>query len=132
MTVNYIAAGKPILIEAGTPSYSNPDMGVHYASGAGHALEVRWPAATMTIEADAPLEIKQRLAPDSTLTGKQDNQLSYGPADAFIRGVECVHVPCDRVGRGQNPAKRGPFRHRSVVFRGRDPHVSGPIGSRTD
>ncbi len=34
--VNFIAQGKPILIEAGTPSYSNPDMGVHYASGAGH------------------------------------------------------------------------------------------------
>lgn len=34
--VNFIARGKPILIEAGTPSYSNPDMGVHYASGAGH------------------------------------------------------------------------------------------------
>ncbi|MFH1742839.1 MAG: heparinase II/III family protein [bacterium] len=34
--VNFIANGKPILIEAGTPSYSNPDMGVHYASGAGH------------------------------------------------------------------------------------------------
>ena len=34
--VNYIYRGKAILIEAGTPSYSDPDMGVHYASGAGH------------------------------------------------------------------------------------------------
>ncbi len=34
--INFIARGKPVLIEAGTPSYSNPDMGVHYASGAGH------------------------------------------------------------------------------------------------
>jgi hypothetical protein len=34
--VNLIFGGKAILIEAGTPSYSNPDMGVHYASGAGH------------------------------------------------------------------------------------------------
>ncbi len=34
--VNYIHRGRPILIEAGTPSYSNPDMGVHYSSGAGH------------------------------------------------------------------------------------------------
>ena len=34
--VNFIAGGRPILIEAGTPSYSNLDMGVHYASGAGH------------------------------------------------------------------------------------------------
>ena len=34
--VNYIYRGKAILIEAGTPSYSDPDMGVHYSSGAGH------------------------------------------------------------------------------------------------
>lgn len=34
--VNYIHRGKAILIEAGTPSYSNPDMNVHYSSGAGH------------------------------------------------------------------------------------------------
>jgi hypothetical protein len=34
--VNFILRGRPILIEAGTPSYSNPDMGVHYSSGAGH------------------------------------------------------------------------------------------------
>ena len=34
--VNVIHRGRAILIEAGTPSYSDPDMGVHYASGAGH------------------------------------------------------------------------------------------------
>ena len=34
--VNLIANGKPILIEAGTPSYSNLEMPSHYASGAGH------------------------------------------------------------------------------------------------
>ncbi|MFP4026607.1 MAG: heparinase II/III family protein [Candidatus Brocadiia bacterium] len=34
--VNYIAGGRPILIEAGTPNYSNPKMASHYASGAGH------------------------------------------------------------------------------------------------
>lgn len=34
--VNFIAHGKPILIEAGTPTYSNLDMGVHYSSGVGH------------------------------------------------------------------------------------------------
>jgi hypothetical protein len=34
--VNYIHGGRPILIEAGTPNYSNPDLSVHYASGVGH------------------------------------------------------------------------------------------------
>lgn len=34
--VNVIHKGRAILIEAGTPSYSNPVMGVEYASGAGH------------------------------------------------------------------------------------------------
>ena len=34
--VNYIARGKPILIEAGTPSYHHPLMPTHYASGVGH------------------------------------------------------------------------------------------------
>ncbi|MBN1345026.1 MAG: heparinase II/III family protein [Phycisphaerae bacterium] len=34
--VNYIHRGRAILIEAGTPSYHNPRMGVEYASGAGH------------------------------------------------------------------------------------------------
>jgi len=178
--VNCIAHGRPILIEAGTPSYSNPDMGVRYASGAGHnvlqlgtffparpfpvqttaeyagwqrphaiapitverlapdggsvtvsagdgytdaarwerhvqwdrtrltvqdevtlvaakkeivlfrwhlgtnkpvdlagtkdAMTLSWPAATMTLEADQPLKIEQGSAPDSTLTGSDDNQ----------------------------------------------------------
>ena len=36
--VNFIARGKPLLIEAGTPSYSDPDMPVHYSSGAGHNI----------------------------------------------------------------------------------------------
>ena len=34
--VNFIARGVPILIEAGTPSYSHPLMGSHYSSGVGH------------------------------------------------------------------------------------------------
>ncbi len=34
--VNVIHKGRALLIEAGTPSYSNPVMGVEYASGAGH------------------------------------------------------------------------------------------------
>lgn len=34
--VNLIRRGKPILIEAGTPDYSNPDIFVHYQSDAGH------------------------------------------------------------------------------------------------
>ncbi len=34
--VNFILRGKAVLIEAGTPSYSNPLMNVEYASGAGH------------------------------------------------------------------------------------------------
>ena len=34
--VNFILRGRPILIEAGTPSYDTPDMMSLYASGAGH------------------------------------------------------------------------------------------------
>lgn len=34
--VNYISHGRPILIEAGTPSYSHPLMGSHFSSGLGH------------------------------------------------------------------------------------------------
>jgi hypothetical protein len=34
--VNLIRGGKPVLIEAGTPDYSNPNMFVHYQSDAGH------------------------------------------------------------------------------------------------
>jgi len=34
--VNYIVGGEPLLIEAGTPSYDNPRLASHYASGAGH------------------------------------------------------------------------------------------------
>lgn len=34
--LNFIAGGKPILIEAGTPHYSHPLMGSHFASGVGH------------------------------------------------------------------------------------------------
>ncbi len=36
--VNFICRGKPILIEAGTPSYDYPLMGSHMASGAGHNI----------------------------------------------------------------------------------------------
>ncbi len=36
--VNYIANGKPILIEAGTPSYDNKLMMTHYTTGVGHNL----------------------------------------------------------------------------------------------
>jgi hypothetical protein len=36
--VNYIAQGKPILIEAGTPSYHHKMMATHYSSGAGHNI----------------------------------------------------------------------------------------------
>lgn len=34
--VNFILHGNPILIEAGTPSYSHPLMMTHYATGVGH------------------------------------------------------------------------------------------------
>jgi len=34
--INFIAQGRPILIEAGTPIYSNPKIASHYASSAGH------------------------------------------------------------------------------------------------
>jgi hypothetical protein len=34
--VNFISRGRPILIEAGTPSYSHPRMMTHYSSGVGH------------------------------------------------------------------------------------------------
>jgi len=34
--VNFIAHGRPILIEAGTPSYSHPQIMTHYSSGVGH------------------------------------------------------------------------------------------------
>ena len=34
--VNFILHGRPVLIEAGTPSYSHPLMGSHFASGYGH------------------------------------------------------------------------------------------------
>jgi hypothetical protein len=34
--VNFILHARPILIEAGTPSYDTPDMLSHYTSGAGH------------------------------------------------------------------------------------------------
>ncbi len=34
--VNFISRGRPILIEAGTPSYDNPRMASHYKSGVGH------------------------------------------------------------------------------------------------
>jgi hypothetical protein len=36
--VNFIARGKPILIEAGTPYYHHPLMGSQFASGVGHNL----------------------------------------------------------------------------------------------
>lgn len=34
--VNFILAGKPVFIEAGTPAYHNPRLAVDYASGRGH------------------------------------------------------------------------------------------------
>lgn len=34
--MNFIARGRPILIEAGTPSYDNPAISTLYSSGAGH------------------------------------------------------------------------------------------------
>jgi hypothetical protein len=34
--VNFIARGKPILVEAGTPSYHHKLMMTHYTTGAGH------------------------------------------------------------------------------------------------
>jgi hypothetical protein len=34
--VNLIFGGRPILIEAGTPSYDDPLLGSHYQSGVGH------------------------------------------------------------------------------------------------
>jgi hypothetical protein len=34
--VNWIVRGKPVLIEAGTPPYSNPDIHRLYCSGVGH------------------------------------------------------------------------------------------------
>jgi len=34
--VNFIARGRPLLIEAGTPSYDNPALCTLYSSGAGH------------------------------------------------------------------------------------------------
>ena len=36
--VNFISKGRAILIEAGTPSYSHPRMGSHFASGVGHNI----------------------------------------------------------------------------------------------
>ena len=36
--VNFIARGRPILIEAGTPSYHHPLMMSHYATGVGHNI----------------------------------------------------------------------------------------------
>ncbi len=211
--VNYIAAGRPILIEAGTPSYSNPDMGVHYASGAGHnvlqigtffparpypvqstaqyagwqrphgtapitvqqlgpnggavmiaaaacyadvarwdrhvqwdraRLTVRdevtlaaekkeiilfrwhlgtnrpvdvagagqsvvlsWPAATMTLAADGPLEIEQGSAPDSTLTGSEDNRHTC----IQVRSRSAVHaIRIDTTVEPTTPVKHQPTR----------------------
>jgi len=34
--VNFISRGRPILIEAGTPAYSHPQIMTHYSSGVGH------------------------------------------------------------------------------------------------
>ena len=34
--MNFIAHGKPILLEAGTPSYDNPRIHVLYSTGVGH------------------------------------------------------------------------------------------------
>ncbi|MCL4691560.1 MAG: heparinase II/III family protein [Candidatus Hydrogenedentes bacterium] len=34
--VNFIARGRPILIESGTPAYSHPQIMTHYSSGVGH------------------------------------------------------------------------------------------------
>jgi hypothetical protein len=34
--VNFIVRGRPILIEAGTPAYSHPQIMTHYSSGVGH------------------------------------------------------------------------------------------------
>jgi hypothetical protein len=34
--VNFIARGRPLLIEAGTPAYDNPAISTLYSSGAGH------------------------------------------------------------------------------------------------
>ena len=34
--VNFVAHGEPVFIEAGTPAYHNPRLGVDYASGRGH------------------------------------------------------------------------------------------------
>jgi heparinase II/III-like protein len=36
--VNFIARGRPILIEAGTPSYHHTLLGSHFASGVGHNI----------------------------------------------------------------------------------------------
>ena len=36
--VNFIHRGRPILIEAGTPSYDHPRMMTHYSSGVGHNI----------------------------------------------------------------------------------------------
>jgi len=59
--VNFIARGRPLLIEAGTPGYDNPSLGTLYASVVGHnVLDV---AGLKPRRAVAPLTVN-RLAAD--------------------------------------------------------------------
>jgi hypothetical protein len=53
--VNYIAGGKPLLIEAGTPGYENPRISTLYTSAVGHnVLDVE---GIQPVRAPAPLAV---------------------------------------------------------------------------
>ena len=61
--VNFISNGRPILIEAGTPHYSHPLMGSHFASGVGHnvlQIGTTGPSAVNAGETLAPPGWQQR------------------------------------------------------------------------
>ncbi len=55
--VNFILDGRPLLIEAGTPSYSHPLMGSHFASGYGHNV------LQLGLEEPRPVEAGTTFAP---------------------------------------------------------------------
>jgi hypothetical protein len=81
--VNFIYRGKPILIEAGTPSYDNPRIHTEYSTVVGHnVLEV---PGTSTKKTPAPIEVRRLDAAGGEVV--VDPTAGYASLERWQRGV---------------------------------------------
>ncbi|MCF6286838.1 MAG: heparinase II/III-family protein [Candidatus Hydrogenedentes bacterium] len=87
--VNFISRGRPILIEASTPSYHHPRMETHYSSGLGHnvlQLGTEFPDDIVEAGKFAPYpgwQIRKGIAPITV------NRLDKRGGEVMVDGTAC-------------------------------------------